>query len=190
MRETDALNEFLNRSGNLPADDLGIDTATIVRAAMSGFCALAHEGHTFVSPERIEQEFGRTLSQNYPEAGPTFLKFAHSYWTLKLLVNDPEVRPDFSNAAGTLSQLEEFLAGLFFPTPGPVKVPVAAREAKQREVLTSSAAPFDIDEFIERNPILIRDRSVQGRGCLGILIPIIPYLASRDFLAAIEQHTR
>lgn len=170
MPNTQQLQQFLSRDSRQPATDLPIDPNAVLQSALKGFLMRAAEGYTFVDPQRIVKEFGRTLDENYPEAGPAFLKFAHSYWTLKLLAGDPDIRPDYSNAAALLSQLEESLAGLFFPTPGPVKIDPDVREAKQREILTTASAPIDISDFLTRNPILIRDRRGQASGCLGAFV--------------------
>src|SRR5437016_2651239 len=62
----------------------------ILTSAMAGFFRTAADGYSFTNPDRIASSFGRTLEQNYPEAGAAFLKFAYFYWTLKFVVGDAD----------------------------------------------------------------------------------------------------
>jgi hypothetical protein len=145
--------------------------AALFNAAMTGFFHSGAVGTTFVDPALIAAKFGRTLEQNYPEAGNSFLKFAYTYWTLKLSVNDAFDRGDRSVAYQLLAQVEQMVAGTFFPTPGPIQFDPAQREATQRQVLAASGAPIDIEAFITGNPILIRDKRRQGgSGCGSVLL--------------------
>ncbi|GAI01791.1 unnamed protein product [marine sediment metagenome] len=40
---------------------------------IEGYLTLAVKGHQFVSLNRIKEEFGRNLEENYPEASESFL---------------------------------------------------------------------------------------------------------------------
>jgi len=135
---------------------------------IKGYLSLAVRGYLFTDLDRIKKEFGRSLKESYPEASEIFLKFASTYWTFKLYLEDliPKDRlADFfiykklekdPIAYSFLSQLEGDVAGLFFPTPGPITVPSDERERAQREVLKNF--DIDIEDFMKGNPILIRDR--------------------------------
>lgn len=157
LNPTDQIRSFLASRSDLPPTPPA-EPASLFNAAMTGFFQAAATGETFTDPQRISQRFGRTLEQNYPEAGKAFLRFAHSYWTLKLVVQDAEPATRSSIAHQLLAQIEQMIAGLFFPTPGPVRIDPAQREAAQRQTLKESGAPIDIEDFIRHNPILLRDR--------------------------------
>jgi hypothetical protein len=118
----------------------------IIEAAQEGL--FGQRGYAFTPPERIRERFGRTLPQNYPEASP--------YVGTALRT--------------VLETVEQQTASLFFPTPGPVRIPAAHREQTQRQILSASGAwsVAEIEEFIRGNPILIRDRQAARKGCLGV----------------------
>ncbi len=73
-------------------------------------------------------------------------------------------------ATRSFSKVEATIGALFFPTPGPITIDPAKREAAQREILTASGAPINIQEFISRNPILLRDKAAGRAGCLGSVV--------------------
>lgn len=174
----DELRAFLASEGGSSATPAAVEPAFLFNAAMTGFFQAAAVGDTFTQPERIRQRFGRTLEENYPEAGQTFLRFAYSYWTLKLVVGDADPATRSSVAYQLLAQIEQMVAGLFFPTPGPVRIDQAQREAAQRQTLQESGAPIDIEDFIRHNPILLRDRAPAKSGCLGVLAAAVLSAAS------------
>ncbi len=62
--------------------------AEIVQSALKGLFHAAAQGHAFCDPGQIRQRLGTNLVDNYPDAGPAFLQFAETYWTLKLTVDD------------------------------------------------------------------------------------------------------
>lgn len=138
-----------------------------------GFIALASEGHEFVPASRIQDRFGRTLKANYPEANQLFLRFATTYWTFKLWLQDGVAGDSQIVAGGLLANLEQQAAALFFPTPGPVQIPADQRETKQREILRRFGATFDIDSFMSGNPILLRDRQRQSAGGCGSAVILL-----------------
>lgn len=136
----------------------------IYNALYGGFFACAATGHAFVPEDSIRATYGRTLKENYPEASPTFLKFATAYWTFKeIALNEALIRSKTFLAA-FLTGLEQTIAGAFFPTPGPGRIAVDERERGQRAILVEWGAGIDIEDFIAGNPILIRDRRSQRRG--------------------------
>ena len=123
----------------------------------SGFLQCAAEGHSFADSARILRTFGQTLAQRYPRATPTFLRFATSYWTLKLMIDDLS-RVDHALPGATttvmaqlLKQLEIDVASVFFPSPGPIRIPRFFRARRQRKILAQSGAAIDIDEFLRRS---------------------------------------
>ena len=127
---------------------------------LKGFFHCAAKGLTFVPEEIITEEHGRSIEQNYPEASNEFLKFAKTYWTLKILV-DNLIKSGKIDCLGVhfLGKLELVIGPLFFPFPGPIEISPKMREKDQREFLKASGANIDIEKFIEGNPILIRDKN-------------------------------
>lgn len=146
-----------------PDEHLNKEQGEIVKKVyanmIEGFLSLAVEGYRFTDLYRIKQEFGKNLRENYPEASESFLKFAETFWTLKIRLLDFMSRSrELANyiAYPLLFQLELQIAGVFFPTPGVITVPSNEREKAQREILKDF--DIDIEDFIKGNPILIRDR--------------------------------
>lgn len=80
-------------------------------------------------------------------------------------------------------------SSVFFPTPGPVAIDPSHREQTQRELLTKYAPDINLDDFLTRNPILIRDRHGTSSGCFSSIAVMIALaavaLASTWFLAAL-----
>lgn len=146
--------------------------AGIYADMMRGFFDCVSEGVLFADLSRIKATFGRTLEENYPEASPAFIKFARTHWTFKLFSSDlersytskhdPMLNRESLNVFVLLGELEFDISSVFFPTPGPTKWDPDSREAAQREILSRFAPKIDIEDFIQHNPILIRDRG--GRG--------------------------
>ena len=126
---------------------------------LKGFFHCAAKGLTFIPKEIIIERYGKSVEQNYPEASNEFLKFAKTYWTLKILV-DNLIKSGETDCLGVhfLGKLEQVISPLFFPFPGPTTIPTETREKHQRELLKASGANIDIEKFIEGNPILIRDK--------------------------------
>lgn len=172
---TDQVRALLASQSDSPGTPLVVDPGTLFNTSMTGFFQAAATGDTFTDRERIAQRFGRTLEENYPEAGEAFLRFAYSYWTLKLVVGDADEATRSSIAYQLLAEIEQMVAGLFFPTPGPVRIDHGQREAAQRQTLQESGAAIDIEDFIRHNPILLRDRRSTSTGCLGVLaLAVLP----------------
>lgn len=147
--------------------------------ALLGFFDAATDGHEFIDREIIFKRFHGTVANNYPEAGPAFLRFANSYWTLKTLVDDLKETEPYSGLTGVLGAvIDKHVGPLFFPVPGPVKIPASRREADQRSYLDQLAPRVDIEEFMQHNPILLRDRK-SATGCLIAVALIGPAIISR-----------
>jgi len=128
--------------------------------ALTGFFRCAAKGVAFASEDGIKRRYGQTLKENYPEAGPAFLRFATSFWTLKLLLDAQPPSWRETLAGYVLGQVELNVSGLFFPTRTPQAVQrVAERELAQRQTLANFPELYDVDEFMRGNPILLRDKS-------------------------------
>jgi hypothetical protein len=138
----------------------------ISTAIYYGFIHCAAEGITLAPETRIKEQFGYSLEENYPEANEVFLRFAKTYWTLRILVIDLAESERKWIPTYLLMNLEQNIGSIFFPFPGKVVISPAKREKTQRELLQKSGANINVNEFIRGNPILIRDRMTK-KGCLG-----------------------
>lgn len=98
--------------------------------------------------------FGNPIKKNYELIEGPFVNMAKTYWTYKLEVHD--LFPEYYNLAlsQVLLRVENDVASIFFPTPGPVVIWVRQRRQQQRELLEQYAPDFDIDRFLKNNPLL------------------------------------
>lgn len=137
---------------------------------LRAFFHAAAEGHKFLPLSEIKEYFGASLEENYPGASKTFMNFAETYWTFKLVHG--RMFPTHTNLAiyQLLGELEQAIASVFFPTPGPLTIGAKKREDAQRELIKESGAPIDVEDFISGNPIL---KAQQSTGCLGIGIAVL-----------------
>lgn len=133
----------------------------IYQAMFNGFFHCAAEGSVLVPENRIAENFGHSIKDNYPEANEVFLKFAKTYWTLRVLTYDLLKNDMGWIGAHLLGKLEQDIGPVFFPFPGPAKIAPSKREETQRELIKESRAKIDLEEFIRGNPILIRDRAIK-----------------------------
>ena len=130
----------------------------IYEAIFYGFFHCAAKGIVLYQEKRVAEKFGNSIEDNYPEANEVFLKFARTYWTLRVLIYDL-IEDDMEwIGAHLLAKLEQDIGPVFFPFPGPAKIAPSKREKTQREILQQVNANIDIEEFIKGNPILIRDK--------------------------------
>jgi len=121
-----------------------------------GYILLAIKGYEFTKVDRVEEKFGSTIEENYPEASESFIKFARTYWTFQTHLLEDLTGSSNYLAYSYLANLHAIIASIFFPMPGPATIPSNKREKIQREVLKDFH--IDIEDFIKVNPILIRDR--------------------------------
>lgn len=131
------------------------------------FFQQASVGRLFGPVERVTSTFGRTIEQNYGLSDGPFINFAKTYWTYKLEVQDLFPQHSRISLSQTLLRVEETVASRFFPTPGPLSIPVDKRRAAQRELLEMYAPSMDIDRFLSESPVL-RGNSGQGGGGCGV----------------------
>ena len=136
--------------------------AEIYKAMFKGFFHCAAKGLAFVPETKVANRFGRSLKENYPEANESFLKFAKTYWTLRVLEFDLMDYDWEWIGAHLLAKLEQDIGSVFFPSPGLQKISPTQREEFQRELISISGADINIDEFITGNPILIRGRWLEN----------------------------
>lgn len=134
----------------------------------SYFFKIAAKGTPFGDLSRVQERFGSSLEVNYGLSSGPFIDMAKTYWTYKLEVLD--LFPAHSNLAlsQVLGKVEGDVASVFFPTPGPMSIPVQHRIKTQKELLREFAPEIDIEAFISQNPILKVEASRSG--CLGTAI--------------------
>lgn len=120
----------------------------------SGFFSCAAKGVPLTDISFIEHKFGFSLDKNYPNASNSFLKFATTYWTFKIVLDSGNTNDYNWIGAQILVKLENEIASVFFPTPGPVKIPKLFRKSMQKSLIKSSGANIDIKDFFRRNPYL------------------------------------
>lgn len=130
----------------------------IHEAIFRGFFFCAAKGIALYPEEKVIEKFGNSIEGNYPEASEVFLKFAKTYWTLRVLVYDLIENDMEWIGAHLLGKLEQDIGPVFFPFPGPKKISPSKREKFQRELLEEFGKDIDIEEFMQGNAILIRDR--------------------------------
>jgi len=161
----------VNGDGNLSNDDLKMFNEEPRKAEkyiarmgeiygniFKGFFHCAAKGLAFVPEKRIIKRYGNSLERNYPEASNEFLKFAKTYWTLKIILNDLTESGGLECLGGRLlAKLEGDIGPVFFPFPGIIISPLT-REKSQRQLIEISGANINIEKFIEGNPILIKDK--------------------------------
>lgn len=146
--------------------------AALEEAVNSGFYKCAAEGYEFTSVSRFKERFGRSLEEHYPDGSQAFLRFATSFWTLKLVKDDVSRDQEHSDKliSHLLSGLEFNISSVFFPSAGLRNLRISAnlREQEMRRLILVSGAKIDIEEFITGNPIL-SSRSIHGKrsGCMG-----------------------
>src|SRR5437879_4666943 len=89
---------------------------TLLDSALTGFFKSAARGVPFTSEDGIKRRYGQTLRENYPEGSPAFLRFATSYWTLKLVLTDEPPKWRETLAGYLLANVELTVSGTFFPS--------------------------------------------------------------------------
>lgn len=164
----------------------------LTKEMLGGFIQRAEEGLRFGPIDDIKSYFGMELKENYPEANDSFLIIAESYWTLVMLLkNLRDITTDgiCPNKVifDVFTKLEQDIASVFFPTPGPIHIESQERENMQRKLLSQFSNKLDVEAFIRGNPILIRDREDEGHlewrkniyAFVIIAIIVLVYLAIR-----------
>lgn len=135
------------------------------------FFSKASRGETFGSLNRIKEQFGRSLEENYGLSSGPFIDMAKTYWTYKIEVQDLFPQHYKCALSKILLKIETTIAGVFFPTQGPISMPVTQRKEAQRQLLQEYASGINIEKFLYESPIL---KAQSGRsGCLGVALILI-----------------
>lgn len=146
----------------------------VTNAMQRHFWRKVVKGETFGDVGRIRQVFGQSTEENYGLSAGPFIDLARAYWTYQIEARD--LFPEYSDKwiSQALWAVEVKVRELFFPTPGPVRVPAKMRRAAQEAYLKEFAPEVDIQRFLEENPIL---KANSKSGCLGA-VTIIALFAS------------
>ncbi len=131
----------------------------LLRYGVHGFFHTAADGTTFTDPERIREKFGHPLEETYPEASEEFMKVARTYWSLKLLLADPDMLQARQSSDKLLydviDEIDRSIGPVFFPSAGPDETPATdERKQKQKEMILDSNADIDLDAFMAGNPFV------------------------------------
>lgn len=132
------------------------------------FYGKASRSETFGSLRRIKERFGSSLEENYGLSNGPFIDIAKTYWTYKLEVQDLFPEHNKCTLSQVLLKIETDIACVFFPTPGPVTIPVSLRRETQRQLLQEYAPGIDIERFLSESPILKVLEEHKRGGILGI----------------------
>lgn len=129
--------------------------AGMIGNARRGFFHCAARGEAFVPLELFAEQFGRSIEENYPGAGPAFLRLATSYWTLRML--EGRLRRRFAGVGiqHLLLAVEDAVGRLFFADPDDDSMEPAERAILQRLMIEESGAAIDAEEFLFGNPLLM-----------------------------------
>ncbi len=127
------------------------------------FFQRASAGQPFGPLERVTRTFGQSIEQRYRLTDGPFIKMAQTYWTYKLEVEDLIPLHTRTSLSHVLFEVEQNIASVFFPTPGPLRMPVDKRRAAQRQLLELYAPSMGIDQFLSESAIL-KEESARG-GC-------------------------
>ena len=134
----------------------------VLAAVYSGFFDAAAEGVALVPVERIKECYHASVKENYPEAGRAFIRFATSYWTLKVLVRHLDVAGSRRMSRHILKRVDDLIYPLYFPLDGLFQIPADQRERDIALSLKSFGPKIDAADFLKRNPILLRQRNRGG----------------------------
>ena len=133
------------------------------------FFKRATVGETYGALDRVNEQMGISLGDNYGLQSGPFINMAKTYWTFKFEVQDlfPESHELVLNLL--LLEIETNIAAVFFPTPGPMSISVEKRRDEQRRILKESAPEINAEQFLSESPIL---STPKRGGCFGILLAI------------------
>ena len=121
------------------------------------FYKMATKGEVFGDTNRIKEQFGRTIEDNYSVGPGPFLNFARAYWTFKIEVDDLFPENYKKLISQILLRVELDIARFFFPTPGSAMMPPQLRVEAQKKLLKEYAPEIDAELFIKQNPILTKE---------------------------------
>lgn len=151
--------------------------ANLTKWMWNGFFKCAAGGYEFVPESRIKEKFGRSLQENYPDAGDAFMRFARTFWTLKLVEIDLREHYDLVLFKVISEMNNDYIGRVFFPNRPDSKVQMGSkmesREEIEREWIVKSGAPINVDEFLSGNPIIRDSKLAANRGCLGVVLALI-----------------
>lgn len=124
-----------------------------------GFFRAAADGKTFTDPDQIEEKFGKPLDETYAESSDEFMTVARTYWSLKLLLADPELlrarKESDELLYDVIDEIDRSIGPVFFPAAGPDETPATEeRKQKQEKMIRESNADIDLDAFMDGNPFV------------------------------------
>lgn len=135
----------------------------MLASAYRGFYEAAADGISLTDVSAVREWYGKSVEDNYPDAGPSFLQFATTYWTLKVLLRQLDFNGSTTLVRAHVIRMDELLGDLFFPLGGPILIDPARRELDQRRLLEAFAPRINVSDFLSKNPILMHDRRISNK---------------------------
>ncbi len=139
---------------------------------------------SFGDESRIKKRFNISFFENYKVSSGPFYDIARTYWTFKLEMEDLFPEQYDIILSQILKSIDFEIAGLFFPTPGPSKIPFKERIKAQEKTLATYAPDFDRDNFFKNNPVLdklkVDDEAKWPGVTLIIIFAVIAWFAPQD----------
>jgi len=113
-------------------------------------------GERYYPVEEIKRLFGQSPEERIGVSSGGYYRLFVAYWTLKAKLRNSQQTnisqhgyANIYNFDAVLSSLESGLAGAFFPTPGPAKIPEKKRREGVQEILNAYAPKITIKELYE-----------------------------------------
>ena len=131
------------------------------------FFQTAEQGRLFGSLDRAYEKFGERIRTVLNSGSKEYQKLAKTFVTFDTELDDLAESNRALLLYHVLKEAEISIRGLFFPSPGPHRIPVSKREEAMKELLARYAPSLDQEAFYSDNPVLQRERSATG--CFGVV---------------------
>jgi hypothetical protein len=119
-------------------------------------------GGTFGPLERVREQFGQSVEENYGKSIGPFIQLARSYWTFKLEMGDLWEAHRETALYKILHKIEFDVAAAFFPSSQ------NASKMSQKTLFSRYCPEMDVEAFFADNPYF----GAGGSGCLGVVIAV------------------
>ncbi|HEY1266248.1 MAG TPA: hypothetical protein VGH16_03265 [Candidatus Binatia bacterium] len=120
------------------------------------FFSTVRAGGKYCPVDEIKRQFGQTPEERLGISSGGYYRLFVAYWTLKAKLRMYQQRnisnqgyANLYNLDAVLSSLESGLAGAFFPTSGPTKIPESKHRQGIQDILRSYAPNMTIRELYE-----------------------------------------
>lgn len=141
----------------------------ISEIVMRYFWHMVCKGDTFFPKEIIREKIGLSVEQYSGLQDGPFLDLWNTYWTFRITLDEYGMENSEHckfNYFQILRNVETKVAGVFIPSPGPMKYD-ADLKSIQEKILKEYAPALDVKRFLSGSPALRRQ---QNQGCLNAVI--------------------